>query len=82
MTSSNIFNQELESSDSFSSYDLLSLEKLDDMTWPAVLRLYLDHTASPRKFDGDYYSLTTEQRVDILLELTNSVHSMFEILDL
>ena len=69
--------QAVEESSSYNTYDLLSIEKLDEVTWPCALRLYLERSNSPARFTGDYYSLPVEKRVEILSQLTRHFHGEF-----
>ena len=70
--------QDVENSSEYNTYDLLSLEKLDEVTWPCALRLYLQRSNNKSvQFSGDYYNLTVEKRVDILSQLVKSFHGKF-----
>lgn len=73
--------QDVEQSSSYNTYDLLSLEELDEVTWPCALRLYLQRSKSAATFTGDYYTLPVEKRVEILLYLTRHVHGEFSLKD-
>ena len=67
--------QDVENSSEYNTYDLLSLEKLDEVTWPCALRLYLERSNNKSvQFSGDYYNLTVDKRVDILSQLVKSFH--------
>ena len=67
--------QDVENSSEYNTYDLLSLEKLDEVTWPCALRLYLQRSNNKSvQFSGDYYNLTVDKRVDILSQLVKSFH--------
>ena len=68
--------QDILNSNRYSSYEIACVAKLDEITWPNLLRLYLKHRKKELLFD-DYYTLTAEKRVDILLELTSNIHCKY-----